>query len=83
MSWLVPEVARRAAESTDYPALSNGAGVVILVLLVVLLVEAQLVQAFGVPRFRIGRPVRVVVVALLLAFAFVLGLRLVDVLSHH
>lgn len=79
----MPEVVRRAIDSHVYPALTNGVGVVVLTLLVVLLVEAQLLQAFGTSRIRLGRPVRVLVVPLLLAFFFVLGLRLVDVVSHH
>ena len=83
MNWLVPEVVRRAIDSHVYPALMNGAGVVILTLLIALLVEAQLVQAFGTQRVRLGRPVRILVVALLPAFAFVVCLRLLDVLSHH
>ena len=83
MSWLVPEVVRRAIDSHVYPALPSGAGVVVLTLVVVLLVEAQLLQAFDTARVRIGRPVCILVVALVPAFAFVVGLRLVDVLSHH
>jgi hypothetical protein len=82
LSWLLPEAVRRALDSHVYPALVNGAGVVVLALLIVLLVEAQLVQAFGTSRFRLGRTVRVLVVPLLPAFAFVLALRLIDVLSH-
>ena len=83
MSWLVPEVVRRAADSREYPALTSGAGVVVLVLLIVLLVEAQILQAFGASRFRLGASARILAVPLLLAFAFVVGLRIVDVLSSH
>ena len=80
MSWLVPEVVRRAVHSSEYPALRNGAGVVVLVLLIVLLVEAQMLQVFGASRFRFGRSARVLAVPLLFAFAFVVGLRIADVL---
>jgi hypothetical protein len=81
VSWLVPEVVRRAVHSSRYPALTNGAGVVVLVLLVVLLVEAQLLAASGASRFRLGRSVRILAVPLLVAFAFVVGLRIVDILA--
>jgi hypothetical protein len=83
VSWLVPEVARRAVDSIDFPALANGAGVVVLVLLMALLVEAQLAQAYGAARFRLWPVARVLVVPLLLAFAFVVGLRIADVLRVH
>jgi hypothetical protein len=81
VSWLVPEVVRRAVHSSEYPALANGAGVVVLVLLIVLLVEAQIVEAFGASRFRLGRSVRILAVPLLFAFAFVVGLRIVEILA--
>jgi hypothetical protein len=81
VSWLVPEVARRALASSDYPALTSGVGVVVLVLLIALLVETQLLEASGASRLRMGPAVRILIVPLLLAFAFVVGLRIVDVLS--
>jgi hypothetical protein len=82
VSLLVPETVRRAVGSGDELALTSGAGLVVLALLVALLVEEQVAQALGNTRFRIAAPVRILGIALLLAFAFVAGLRVVDVLSH-
>ena len=83
MTLLVPEAVRRAVGSTDYPALANGTGVVLLVLLIVVLVELQLLSAYGSTRFRESRLVHVIVVPMVIGFAFVVALRIAALLPYH
>ncbi|HEY3181864.1 MAG TPA: hypothetical protein VGJ77_03440 [Gaiellaceae bacterium] len=80
MTVFVPEAIRRAVGSTDYPALATGTGAVLVVLLIAVLVELQLAQAHGTTRYR---PLRPLLVPLLLAFGFVVALRVAELLPYH
>jgi hypothetical protein len=81
MSTTITELTIRTIESNSYDALSTTVGFVAVIVLVVVLVEREMIAAYGSPELRIAaRALSAFAVPLALSWALIVILRLVDLL---